>query len=627
MNNGIYSKVLLTLIALCLLFFGIFFINSVDTLSARMEMLVVQTEKISRRLSTLETQFPKGQQTVLSAKEAFHAPTSFAREEIANSEFYPEEAQPGGRSISAIGTDTKNMNYLINNEATISSIWSYCTSSLAERNYEHVEKWEPLLAESWKISEDKKTYTVKLKKGVLWHDFTDPVTGKEWKDMEVTAADFKFYIDVIKNEDTNCAPSRTYLQDLDKIEIINDYEFKVCWNKRYFLSESITLSLEPLPRHLYHAYEGSFDGKKFNNDHERNKVIVGCGPYRFVKWDKDQRVILKRWDKYFGQRYGVAPALELLVFEVIKHPNTRLQALISKDIDRIGLTPEQWVQNTDRKEFRKSGFLRKMKYPSMSYSYIGYNQKNPLFKDRSVRVALTHLVDRERILKEVYFDLGRIVTGNFFIDSPYYDKSIEPYPFSVEKALELFKQAGWTDTDGDGILDKDGKKFEFTMLSVPVSSIQKKMLPIIQEDMAKAGVVMNIQNIEWSVYLQRLEKKSFDSCVLMWGMGFDSDPYQIWHSSQADQAGSSNHISFKSPEADKLIEEIRVTFDLKKRIELCHQFHQLLHKEQPYTFLISPYALLSQNNRYHNVRIFPGGVPVRIMWVPDKEQLTVPGIR
>ena len=134
---------------------------------------------------------------------------------------------------------------------------------------------------------------------------------------------------------------------------------------------------------------------------------------------------------------------------------------------------------------------------------------------------------------------------------------------------------------------------------------------------------MDLLGLEWSVCVQRLEKKSFEMCALGWAGGIKSDPYQLWHSSQADIEGSSNHIRFKNPEADRLIEAIRATFDLKERIRLCHEFQALLHEEQPYTFLIVPESLSALSGRYRNVRVFPLGVNEECFWTPRAEQRAV----
>ncbi len=627
MNRNVYINIIGTILLVCVIFFGIAIVKSIDKMCRSTEKLASNLNDIQSSIANLEKKIAEGRISapVPSASNVQEQKTSTAPVKIANLQYYDPNAEDGGRLIAAISSETENMNYLINNESFVSAIWGYATDSLTDRNKEHIEIFEPKMAESWSLSDDKMTYTIKLRKGILWHDFTDPVTKKQWKDVEVTAHDFKFYVDVVKNEAVDCAPERSYLKDLDRVEVVSDYEFKVIWSKPYFLSESITLGLSPLPRHLYHAYEGPFDGKKFNDDNERNRMVVGCGPYRFERWDKGQRIVLKRWEKYFGKQYGIMPHLETIVFEVIPHPNTQFQSLVSGMIDRMGLTPEQWTKRTNIPEFdENTGKIGRYKYPGRSYFYIGYNLNMPLFQDKKVRQALTHLVDRERIVKEVYYGLARVVTGPSFIDSPYYDKSIAPYPFSIEKAKALLAEAGWKDTNGDGILDKNGKKFEFSIIGVSNHPIQERMLPMIKEDMAKAGIVMNITFIEWSVYTQRLENKSFEVCTLGWGMGLEDDPYQIWHSSQADIKASSNHICFKNKEADKLIDEIRVCFDLDKRIKLFYQFHRLLHDEQPYTFLVSPYSLVALSKVYRNVRVFPGGIDTNIMWCPKNLQKPVP---
>ena len=122
--------------------------------------------------------------------------------------------------------------------------------------------------------------------------------------------------------------------------------------------------------------------------------------------------------------------------------------------------------------------------------------------------------------------------------------------------------SGYVDADGDGILEKDGRKFSFTMLQIATSSTQVRMMPLLKESFAAAGIDMKIQNVEWSVYLQRLNERTYDACCLAWTSPFDPDPYQVWHSSQADAPTGSNHIGYKNPELDKLIEELRGTFDM-----------------------------------------------------------------
>lgn len=612
-QHSVLPSVCLILIFAALVFFGYASVVSRDRLRFQLEAVEKSLEDLAARVDSA----PAARTVVLSAADASDAT---APAKAANAEFYDPAAEDGGTLTQAIAADTGNMNSLINNDATVSEFWSKCGDTLAELNWNDLTRFEPKMAESWSVSEDNATYRIKLRKGILWHDFVDPVTGKEWKNVEVTAHDFKFYVDVVKNPDVDALPLRGYLADLDRVVVFNDYEFDVVWKKPYFLSKEITLSLSPLPRHLYHAYDGPFDGKRFNDDFERNRMIVGCGPYRFVSWEKGKKVVFQRFEKYYGKNLGVMPPLRELVYEVIQHPNTRMLALKSGELDCDSLSPEQWINQTSGPEFSEHGFLRKIRRPGRTFCYIGLNQRNPLFQDRRVRTALSCLVDRDRIVRDVYQGLARPVSGPFFLDSPAYDKSVKPHAFDVEKAKRLLAEAGWRDTDGDGVLDRDGKKFQFTVMYPNVNANYQKMLPILKEDMAKAGVRLEILALEWSVVVERIGKRDFDASLIAWTQSLTPDPYQLWHSDHANVDGSSNYIGFSNPEADRLIGEIRVCFDEKKREELYHRFHRLLHEEAPYLFLVSQDDLFVVNRRFRNLRVFPYVLPTEILWLPRSER-------
>ena len=141
------------------------------------------------------------------------------------------------------------------------------------------------------------------------------------------------------------------------------------------------------------------------------------------------------------------------------------------------------------------------------------------------------------------------------------------------------------------------------------------MLPMLKESFAAAGVDMKIQTVEWSVYIQRLNERNFDACTLGWASSFDSDLYQVWHSSQIANGGS-NHISYANPELDALLEKMQLTFDMNERQELARKISQILHEDQPYTFLFCPYSLCAIDNHYQNVRVFSSGIPEILFFLP-----------
>lgn len=617
MNQNIYQSIVMTLILLILIFFGILLIN-------RQDSIYFQLRDMRKQVQQLEDAFTPVASWSSTAPET-EKNNGKSVGQVANLEYFAPDAPFGGRMIRTISSDTQNMNALINNDSTVSTFNALCNSALAVRNYGRPLEFQPLLAEKYLVENDNKTYHIFLRRGVLWQDFTDPVSGKEWKNVEVKAADFKFYIDVINNPQTNCAALRAYYADIESVEVINDYEFKVNWRSRLFKSQELTLGMTPLPRHLYHAYEGEFDPVKFNNDHQRNRMLVGCGPYRFVKWEKDRRVSFTAFENYFGKKLGIRPPLKDVVFDVYKISNSEFQDLLAGNIDVTTLLPEQWVRRCNVPEFGKNGILRKLQLPGNSYSYIGYNLNRPLFQDRRVRQALTLLTNRERIIKEIYFGLAQPINGPIAYTSPYYDRELKPYPFDPAEAKRLLELAGWRDSDGDGILDKDGVKFEYTIMQVANHPIQEKMLPMIKEDLAKAGIIMNIKIFEWSAFLQRIDSRDYDACALGWTSPLESDPYQLWHSSQIANSGS-NHISFRNARVDEIVERLRTTFEQSERIKLFHEFARIIHEEQPYTFLVAPYSLLAVASRYQNVQKFPLGLEPEIMWTPVNQQLSVPGM-
>lgn len=618
MNRNTYLNVIVTLFLLLFLALGCVIITALDRHRYALENLSADLKRLESRLTS---GIPAAAEK--TARAAVNAGTE-VQGTAANAEYFDPAAVSGGRLVRAFQADVGNMNMLITNDAYVSQIWSQVTDSLAERDYNDRGdgEFKPMLAESWTISPDRRKVRVRLRKGILWHDFKDPVTGKEWKNREVTAQDVKFYVDVIKNPAVDCAPLRVYYNDLERIDVLNDYEFEVVWSKPYFMMEDMTLSLMPLPRHLYHAYEGPFDGRRFNDEHARNRMLVGCGPYRFESWEKGKRILLRRFENYYGRSLGIMPPLETLAYDIIQHPNTRLQSLLSKDLDMDSLTPDQWVNRTSSPEFGPKGFLKKYSYPGFSYFYIGLNLNNPLFQDKRVRQALSHLVNREKIRREIFFGLMDAVSGPFPKQSSAYDPSVQPYSFDPAAARRLLAEAGWKEGQ-DGILRKDGRELAFTVVYPNTSVSFQKMLPVIKEDMKKAGVRMDLLGIEWSVLVQRLEKKQFEACLLGWTGTLKPDPYQLWHSSQADQPASSNHIGFVNPKADELIEKIRQCFDPAERTRLYHEFHRLIHDEAPYLFLFSPSSLVVINDAYRNVRLFPGGIATRPLWL-DAQRRSIP---
>ena len=608
-------------------------------------------DRLGNSMSTMQIVAAQAGAAVAEAVPArIAAPTAGAR--FANDDLRDPLAEDGGslitRTISLPGT----LNPVASNDASVTSIHSLLVDSLAERNANDLTRYEPMLAESWDMSADGLVYTIHLRKNALWQSYTDPVTKAEVPARPVTSRDFLFYWNTIQNSQIPCEYIRTYYEDCEGIEIVDDHTFKVIWKMPYSMAEAFTLGLQPLPEHYYRP-DPSWDDSRFAEEFvssPRNQWLIGTGPYRLTKWDKNLEVAFERDENYYGPK----PAIKTRRIRLIPDNSVSFLEFKRNELDAYGLQPTQWYEESPEPDFRlvtpsietayddslawdkkkKAGELpenyqfEKFQYNSPAWSYIGYNMQKPLFQDRQVRLALTHLVDRERILDEVYLGLGKIISGPFVPFSPYYNHDVKPYPFDVERAKRLLAEAGWEDTDGDGILDKDyddsgrRKPFQFTFIIPSSATITRKIAAIVEQDFFKAKIKVEIKPIEWSVYTQLLDNREFDVCCLMWTGGVEGDPYQIWHGSGAGRQGSSNHVAYNSAEANKLIEEGRRTIDKQKRYAIYHRLHEVIAEDQPYTFLIAPTATLAQSKRFRNALVYKGGqMSSLLQWIPRSMQI------
>lgn len=622
----------------------------IDSQSRFTQALAINTEQLNRLENKLDRlcELPKGTPSPTETASASEG-ASPTLDNFANSEFRQPQAEYGGRRVSSTSTFSGNFNAIVQNESSTSDVWGLCNDQLADRNLMRPQEFQPVLAESWNVSPDGLIYDIKLRKGVTWHPFTDPVSKKVVAAKEVTADDFVFFWETINNPDVPCEPQRVYFQSLKSIKATGSHSLRITWKEPYSKSEEISLTLSPLPRHYYRPNLATTD-KEFAEEMKsgaRNQFVVGCGPFRFAEYKPNESLRLERYEDYYGPK----PYVKSLLMKVIPEPSVAFLELKKGGIDEMALQPEQWVKEAVMPEFytvtpdiataiadSAAWDIRKQKgetkAPVEKYQYersaspwyyIGYNLRKPIFQDKLTRQALSCLTDRQRILTEVFYNLGTIVDGPFTSNSPYADSTVKPFDFAPSRAATLLKDAGWADTDHDGILERtsNGKvlKLSFNLMVPQASPTMRKVTSIVQADLRKAGIDMQIKPLEWSVFVQRLDEQSFDSCILGWTGTLEPDPFQIWHGSQADIKKSSNHIGFKNKRTDELIELGRRTIDKKQRTEYYREFYRIIQEEQPYTFLIAPTALRAQSVKFRNAQVYTLGMDTdHLQWIPQQLQ-------
>jgi ABC-type transport system substrate-binding protein len=249
-----------------------------------------------------------------------------------------------------------------------------------------------------------------------------------------------------------------------------------------------------------------------------------------------------------------------------------------------------------------------------------------LFSDKKVRWALSYLIDRKTLIDKISFGYAVTIQSPIYIkQTKYINNDLPEIPYDPEKAKQLLTEAGWIDSDRDGVLDKviDGKKvdFKFTFL-INTNPTRKQALLVISDALKKAGIQAEIQQLEWSVYLDKVKKHEFDATYGAWVLGVvPQDPYQIFHSSQMQGEGS-NYVSYNNPESDKLIEQFRNETDEAKRIDIIKRWQKIVYDDQVYTFLWTPLARYVYNNRFKNTRFYArrNSPMINEWWVPATSQ-------
>ena len=360
-------------------------------------------------------------------------------------------------------------------------------------------------------------------------------------------------------------------------------------------------------------------GRAFNTHHQNRAPTVGSGPYIFDSWRTGQEIILKRNENYWrGEGHAY---LDKIIWRVLTDQTASLVALKNGEIDFVETLQDlQYLTMTNRKSFLDK--FVKSTYIIPSYSYLGWRNTHPIFKDKWVRRAMTHMVRRKDIRDKLMFGFAEIVVSNFYRYGQDYDTTIVPYEYDPEEAVRLLTEAGWDDVDGDGILEKDTLEFRFEMLIPSGSTTGQRVTSILREDLYMIGVEMEIRQLEWSVFINNyIRNHNFDACYLGWVFGMKGDPKQVWHSESAVGRGS-NHIQFINAEADSLIDAARVEFDDSTRIAMYHRFQQILHEEQPYTFMFSSMRKPAYDKRFKGVRWLPfrPGYLFDEWFVPEAEQ-------
>ncbi len=435
------------------------------------------------------------------------------------------------------------------------------------------------LAKSWEIKDGGLDIIFHLRKGVKWQD-----------GAEFTSADVLFTYQTVIDPKVPTPYSSNYGPVRD-VETPDPYTVVVRY-KKPFAPALESWGMGIIPKHI-------LDGKDVS-DERFSRNPVGTGPYRLKQWITGQRIELEAFNGYFEGK----PGIKRYIMRIIPDMSTMFLELKFGGIDYMELTPPQYNLVVHSAFFRK--YFNRYRYPSFGFTYLGWNLLDERFSDVRIRRALSHAIDKKSIIKGVLRGYGTPCTGPFLPGSWAYNPDVPDPAYNPARSLELFRQAGWTLKNG--VLQKNGRPFRFTILTSQGNTSRLLAAEIIKEDLRKVGVVAGIKVLEWQALLHDfIDKKHFEAVLLGWSLSRDPDLYEIFDSSQTKD-GEFNFVSFRNPQADSLIEEGRSTFDLEKRKQIYHKLHYLLAWEQPYTFLYVPDSLPVLNKKFRGVKEAPIGI-------------------
>ncbi|UCH21026.1 MAG: peptide ABC transporter substrate-binding protein [Deltaproteobacteria bacterium] len=402
------------------------------------------------------------------------------------------------------------------------------------------------------------------------------------------AYDVRFTYQALMNP-KNLSPRIADFEPVKSVAVIDPLTVRIVY-KRLYSPALGTWSMGILPEHLLNSQALVKEAIRFNKDPGtftmRDSRLIrnptGCGPFVFRQWKSDQHIILDRFDDYWEG----PPNYKRYIYRIIPDILTQEMEFYAGTIDSYG-NPLGGIPPHQVQRLKNDPRYQNFSGTSLSYTYIGYNMRRKPFDDRRVRRALGMAIDVDKIIKYVLYNQGERTTGPFAKQTDFYNHRIKALTYDPQRALKLLKEVGWK-RNSAGWLEKDGKKFQFTLITNSGNDIRKAILAIAQDAWKQIGIDVRTDLLEWSVFIQeRVDKADFDVLILGWTTPINPDPYQVWHSSQTHPY-QLNFVGFQNKQADELIIKIRQEYDHGKQVEYCQRFHELIAREQPYTFLYVP---------------------------------------
>lgn len=451
---------------------------------------------------------------------------------------------------------------------------------------------------SWQTSKDHMYDKIVLRDDLVWSD------GKP-----LTAHDIEFTYRVIMSKQTTSISA--VRSGTDKLRYVKAYDDQtvVFFHKEALATNTTNIYFPIIPKHIYESTLPEDPLMTRSEAHSRleDKPVVG-GAYELVKRVRNQEFVVRRRDSYYmvkGKEVRKKPYFAEVRVKAIEDFNTVLLALKAGDIEQMELRPEQWTSQTTGDDFYKKN--TKVTEVEWVEFHFCWNIESPLFADKRVRWAMSYAMDYDELIGTLSRGLYQQGQGTFHPTSWMFpENGPPPLEQDLDKAEELLEEAGWVDSDGDGVREKmiDGRKvpFEFSLLTYQTETgIQTGTL--LKEVLAPLGIVCNVKPTEFTVLVQSALDHKFEALMGGWGTGTDPDTSaNIWVTNEGR-----NYGQYSNKRVDELFEQGRREFDKEKRAKIYSEIHQILWEDQPYTWLFYRNSFYAFNKKLRGYNFSPRG--------------------
>ncbi|GJM45410.1 MAG: peptide-binding protein [Gemmatimonadota bacterium] len=434
-----------------------------------------------------------------------------------------------------------------------------------------LESYEPELARRWESSEDGRSVTFHLAENARWHD-GEPVTS----------ADVLFTHELLTDPLVGYS-ARSYKDFITDVVADDDFTVTFHFDRRY-------------PYQVLDASAGAILPEHLLKDAPRDQLVatdfarhpVGCGPFKFSRWEPQQFVELVANDDYFEGR----PYLDRVLFRIVPEKTSLITQLETGEIDVMPNVPPHEIER-----LRKSAkHIRIQASEDRNYTYIGWDSTNPLFASARVRRALGMAIDREGLIQSLCYGFADPIDGPIHPRLWAHNPAIQPLPYDPAAARALLAEEGWVDSDGDGWLDKNGEVFEFILKTNLGNQVRMDATILIQSMLQKVGVKVEPRTYEWNVLWSSVIDHSYESAVLVgWSIALKIDLKATFHTEAI--SGKFNHTEYSNPRVDELIDGALAAETFEEARPLWYEVQERIVADQPYTFLYTIQSLLGVNER------------------------------